>query len=144
MARRRRSNFDLIGRWLFFFLLPWLVGRLCALIAWPFLRLWGRKKPKLLPGQKPGFLKSQAWRTARVKCMELNKQQFGHLRCMQCGRTELQGVESWHCHHIRSRSNWPELALAQDNLTMLCDDCNMGMSNRYQDLDFTPCSRKYH
>ena len=137
---RRRSDLVLLGEWLFFVLLPKALLGLFRLAAWPFRR---RKKLKLLPGQKPGFLKSQAWRTARVKCMELNKKEFGAMRCEQCGRTELQGVTSWHCHHVRSRSKWPELALDQNNLVMLCDDCNMGMSNRYQDLDFTPCSRKY-
>lgn len=35
--------------------------------------------------------------------------------------------------HIQPLSKYPELALVEDNLQVLCKDCNMGKSNQYAD-----------
>ena len=138
----KRSNIDLIGRWIFFIALPWLLLALPRLLLWCLRVMQGKPAHQLHPGEEPGFYKSQRWRTARIKCFERNIQQNGTLTCELCFRTKADGIESFHCHHKRSRSKWPELALEQSNLVATCDDCNMGMSNRYEDLKLNQCRRK--
>jgi 5-methylcytosine-specific restriction endonuclease McrA len=39
--------------------------------------------------------------------------------------------------HIKPRSTHPKLALAFDNLQLLCEDCNIGKSNKC-DIDWRP------
>ena len=139
---RRRSNVDLIGGWLWFVVFPWLLLAPFRLIRWVWRIMAGRPKRRLLPGQKPHFYRSRAWQTARIKCFERNIKEYGALTCELCGRTKATGVKSFHCHHLRSRSNWPELALDQGNLVAACEACNMGMGNRYEDLKLNLCRRK--
>ena len=38
-----------------------------------------------------------------------------------------------HVDHIKPRSTHPHLSLDESNLQVLCDDCNVGKSNRYED-----------
>ena len=138
----KRSNLDLIGYWLLFVALPWLLLAPIHLISWVWWIMAGRPQRRELPGEKPGFYKSRAWQTERIKCFERNIKQNGALTCELCLRTKADGVESFHCHHKRSRSKWPELALDPDNLVATCEACNMGMSNRYEDLALNRCRRK--
>ncbi|MGI9436057.1 MAG: HNH endonuclease [Geminicoccaceae bacterium] len=142
MKRRRLSNLDIIGRWLFWAALPW-----CLLAPFRFIQLlWlllVRTTEEETKAPAKNFYSSRAWQNARVKCLELNmRENGGFLRCELCKRTEMTGVKSWHCHHVKSRSNWPELALVIDNLAVCCPDCNYGMSNRYEDLELNRCRRK--
>jgi hypothetical protein len=71
------------------------------------------------------FYQSKAWRELRVDVLE--KQ---HGTCQICGRTRKHGV-ILHVDHITPLSvNWSR-RLDPDNLQVLCDDCNIGKSNRY-------------
>lgn len=133
----RRPNLDLIGHWLFFAALPWL-------LALPFRlarRLWRGKPATKKPGEVKDFYQTAAYRRARIECMKSNIDRWGALTCQLCGRTKREGVRLFHCHHVKSRSNWPELALDPTNLEMLCEACNLGMGARYEDLKLTRCRR---
>lgn len=48
---------------------------------------------------------------------------------MCCGANPSDGVKM-HVDHIKPRSKFPELALVLDNLQILCEDCNLGKSNK--------------
>lgn len=71
------------------------------------------------------FYASDEWRALRYKALELNG---GACQC--CGRTRKHGVVL-HVDHIKPRSLYPELQLALDNLQILCEDCNLGKSNKF-------------
>lgn len=71
------------------------------------------------------FYDSIEWRALRYKALELNG---GACQC--CGRTRKHGVVL-HVDHIKPRSLYPELQLALDNLQILCEDCNLGKSNKF-------------
>ena len=73
------------------------------------------------------FYHSQAWRELRYRV--LNK--YGN-RCQKCGATKADGAVI-QVDHIKPRSKYPELELDFDNLQVLCQDCNMGKSNKYED-----------
>jgi 5-methylcytosine-specific restriction endonuclease McrA len=36
-----------------------------------------------------------------------------------------------HIDHIKPKSKFPDLALTEENLQILCRDCNLGKSNRF-------------
>ena len=59
---------------------------------------------------------------------------------MCCGRSKKEHGVVIHVDHIKPRSKFPELALEFDNLQILCDDCNIGKCNKYED-DWRPDER---
>jgi len=68
--------------------------------------------------------KSEEWRSLRY---EVLKEQGGV--CQLCGRSKKHGVVL-HVDHIKPLSkNW-ELRLTKSNLQVLCEDCNLGKSNK--------------
>lgn len=75
---------------------------------------------------KDPFYKSQKWRDLRYRVLS----KYGH-KCQLCGATKNQ--HTLHVDHIKPRSKYPELELDFDNLQVLCEVCNMGKSNRYED-----------
>lgn len=75
-----------------------------------------------LPAAK--FYSSREWRTIRY--MALNH--YGNT-CMACGVSPKQGAII-HVDHIKPRSVFPELSLDFSNLQILCEDCNIGKSNK--------------
>lgn len=76
------------------------------------------------------FFNSSAWHRVRFATLR----RYG-AACMACGRGKKEGA-ILQVDHIRPRSKFPELALAMDNLQVLCRECNMGKSNVFMD-DFT-------
>lgn len=72
------------------------------------------------------FYRSQAWRELRLQVLA----KYGN-RCHLCGATKAE--TSLHVDHIKPRSKYPHLELEFDNLQVLCRDCNMGKSNKYED-----------
>lgn len=69
------------------------------------------------------FYKSQVWKTARY--FTLRKQRV----CQCCGRGRPDGIVL-HVDHIQPRSIRKDLALNLNNLQVLCEDCNLGKSNK--------------
>lgn len=92
----------------------------------PVLR--AREKTKI---EKSAFFESPAWRVLRYRVLV----EHGG-RCQCCGRSAVDGV-AIHVDHIKPRSKFPELALEQTNLQVLCEDCNLGKSNK-DDTDWRP------
>lgn len=70
------------------------------------------------------FYETRNWRTLRYEVLKARGR-----RCECCGRTPKDGI-ALHVDHIKPRSLYPELELVADNLQVLCEDCNVGKSNR--------------
>lgn len=91
-----------------------------------------QKRQIVSRGDNQQFYDSREWRTLRVRVL----QKYG-CKCMMCGRSpQIHGVVI-HVDHIKPRSKHPELSLCFENLQVLCEDCNVGKSNRY-DTDYRP------
>lgn len=71
------------------------------------------------------FYISPAWREMRIKILH----KYGSV-CMACG-----GTERLHVDHIKPASYYPKLMLDPNNLQVLCEDCNLGKSNKFE-FDF--------
>ena len=89
------------------------------------------KREKLRQSRKE-FYMSHEWRKLRAKALE----HYG-CKCMMCGRSPQTHKVILHVDHIKPRSKHPELSLEFSNLQILCEDCNLGKSNRY-DTDWRP------
>lgn len=77
------------------------------------------------------FLSSWDWLTLRYWILR----KYGR-RCMCCGRTPEDGAKI-HVDHIKPRSKFPQLALDEANLQILCGDCNQG-KGAWDDTDWRP------
>lgn len=73
---------------------------------------------------KEDFYRSREWRELRYKALVLHG-----TTCQCCGASRSNGAVL-HVDHIKPRSKYPELELSLDNLQVLCEDCNMGKSNK--------------
>lgn len=73
-----------------------------------------------------GFLWSPEWRALRKKVLD----RYGY-RCMCCG-SEPKDLRKINVDHIKPRKYFPELALVEDNLQVLCGECNKRKGNRHQ------------
>ena len=90
------------------------------------------KKYKKKATSSKSFYSSKEWRKLRVRVLE----KWG-CKCMMCGRSpKVHGV-ILHVDHIKPRSKYPELELDITNLQILCEDDNLGKSNRYE-TDYRP------
>lgn len=79
-------------------------------------KLEGKKQPH-------PFYDSERWRNLRYRILRRDG-----ARCVVCGRGYKQGV-ILHVDHIKPRSLYPALEWSEDNLQVLCADCNLGKSN---------------
>ena len=93
-------------------------------------RKQAKKNLQRLPGDE--FYVSKEWRTVRYRVI---KKYAG--ACMACGRTKKDHGIVIHVDHIKPRSIYPDLALTYDNLQLLCEDCNLGKSNKCE-IDWRP------
>lgn len=85
------------------------------------------KTKKKVPFKATPFYSSRGWRELRVKAL-VNQGR----KCCLCGRTPKDNV-ILHVDHIKPRSKYPELELKLSNLQILCADCNLGKSNKYEE-----------
>lgn len=95
----------------------------------------GRKRQKRARVSKldnDDFYMSREWRSIRVRVLERYE-----CKCMMCGRSPREHSIVIHVDHIKPRSKYPELSLDFDNLQLLCEDCNLGKSNKYE-TDWRP------
>ena len=77
------------------------------------------------------FLFSYEWRSLRMRVLK----HFG-ARCQCCGATAKDGVMI-HVDHIKPRRLFPDLALEETNLQVLCEACNHGKGN-WDQTDWRP------
>lgn len=86
------------------------------------------QKKDAVPVKKPvygdGFYLTREWRELRYKALVING-----AKCQCCGATRNDGVRL-HVDHIKPRSKFPNLQLELSNLQILCEDCNLGKSNK--------------
>lgn len=80
-----------------------------------------RKSTKKLPDL---FYESREWRELRYSALLRNDG-----KCELCGAGKHDGIRL-HVDHIKPRSLFPDLALSASNLQVLCEDCNLGKSNK--------------
>lgn len=86
-------------------------------------KIKARRKSEGKPKRPPSddlFYKSLEWRSLRYLVL---KNCGG--RCMCCGNRPGDGIVL-NVDHIKPRKTHPHLALALDNLQVLCSDCNIG------------------
>src|SRR5687768_6021724 len=116
---------------------PWSGGKadgyqlLREVVSRGFEPLPETKRPKLVyrPPQSSldpvsdEFLLGYEWR--RLRMVVLKKR---GARCECCGFTAKDGVKI-HVDHIKPRRLFPQLALVEDNLQVLCEVCNHGKGN---------------
>lgn len=74
-----------------------------------------------LPSDK--FYNTPEWAKIRYKTLSVRGN-----RCECCGRSPKNRVVI-HVDHIKPRSIFPELALEEENLQILCEQCNIAKSN---------------
>lgn len=84
-------------------------------------------KESKMPKVGKSFYSSRQWRSLRVDALVKNGR-----KCCLCGRSPKDGV-ILHVDHIKPISKFPELKLTLNNLQILCEDCNLGKSNRYDE-----------
>ena len=95
-------------------------------------------RPKVIPSpcfvvecadvKSSDFLRTKAWRELRYATIK----RYGPV-CQCCGATAKTSGEPIHVAHIKPRSLFPGLAMAPENLQVLCAPCSQGKSN----TDFT-------
>lgn len=73
---------------------------------------------------RKAFYESREWREVRYEALRLCG-----AKCCCCGRGRTDGVVL-HVDHIQPRSKFPHLELEVSNLQVLCEDCNLGKSNK--------------
>jgi hypothetical protein len=90
------------------------------------------KAKKIKKAHDPKFYHSDEWRILRVRVLEKYE-----CKCMMCGRSPKDHKIVIHVDHIKPISKYPELCLEFNNLQLLCEDCNIGKSNKYE-TDYRP------
>lgn len=81
------------------------------------------------------FLQSYAWKKLRLKVIK----KYGAV-CMCCGDSPATGAVI-NVDHIKPRKLFPELALEESNLQILCHDCNQGKGN-WDQTDWRPAEQE--
>lgn len=84
----------------------------------------GGSKPVLPEVATDAFLNTYEWRKLRMVVLKKRGP-----RCECCGATPSDGKTVIHVDHIKPRRKFPELALVESNLQVLCHECNHGKGN---------------
>lgn len=82
---------------------------------------------ELLGRSDPIFYMTPEWFTLRCKILR----KYGR-KCMKCGSIKNIAVD-----HIKPRSLHPDLELCEDNMQVLCRECNSSKSNKHE-TDYRP------
>ena len=77
------------------------------------------------------FYERREWKELRFKVLH----KYGY-RCMACGVSKSDGAII-QVDHIKCIYTYPELALTESNLQVLCRPCNLGKSNKIE-VDLRP------
>jgi len=67
----------------------------------------------------------KSWRVLRYEALRVHGG-----KCLLCGRSPREHGIVLHVDHIKPSSLYPDLEFELDNLQVLCDECNMGKSNK--------------
>ncbi|HHQ2477321.1 TPA: HNH endonuclease [Bacillus cereus] len=59
----------------------------------------------------------------------LKRDNYTCQRCIKFGRHDESIHENLQCHHIKSWRDFPELAYDENNLIIVCRDCNLKLGN---------------
>ena len=94
-------------------------------------------KGKKTRRQKVGYLGKEFYRTKEWLQLRVRVLEKYECKCMMCGQSPKEHGVVIHVDHIKPRSKYPELALEFNNLQLLCEDCNVGKSNKYE-TDWRP------
>ena len=129
--RMRRGKLDEVK---LLIILGWMIWRLWT---WLFVRNPTPSEVAKLAADADKFYNSRRWKALRFATLVKNEKRFGVITCEKC----LHTTGPWHCDHINPRSTHPEQALDEDNVRILCEDCNVGRSDDYQQDD-EPNERK--
>ena len=79
------------------------------------------KRPAYKKGMGIEFYKTREWLELRYKAI------VKHGKTCQCCGSKKTPI---HVDHIKPRSKFPDLELDINNLQILCEDCNIGKSNK--------------
>ncbi len=93
--------------------------------AWIWLYQKRQGQPAPANDRVDDFYRSDEWRAIRFRALKASDG-----ACCLCGRSKRADGVKLHVDHIKPRSRFPELELALSNLQVLCEDCNLGKSNR--------------
>lgn len=86
-------------------------------------------RPKRTAPKRDSFYASWEWKRVRYEALRIH----GH-RCQCCGWMPGDTARGHLVvDHIKPRRKFPDLALEVSNLQILCNDCNMGKSNVFED-----------
>ncbi|MES9740933.1 HNH endonuclease [Priestia megaterium] len=93
------------------------------------------KKMLKITGKEDGFYASSVWRKLRKRII-LRDGAFCR-RCVAIRNTHINmyDTENLEVHHIKPRSEYPELELEPTNLVTLCKTCNLQLGTKTT-LDF--------
>jgi 5-methylcytosine-specific restriction endonuclease McrA len=91
-----------------------------------------KQKTKRKKKQRHDFYSTDQWRALRYKVLKRYQR-----RCMCCGASPDDGKTVLHVDHIKPRSKYPALELDENNLQILCADCNLGKGNS-DEIDYRP------
>lgn len=87
------------------------------------------EKPRAKRDRPDKFYASWDWKKARYEALRIH----GH-RCQCCGWRPGDTDRGFLVvDHIKPRSKFPKLELDVGNMQVLCNDCNMGKSNVWED-----------
>lgn len=86
------------------------------------------KRSRVTRKQDKDFYTSREWRELRYRVLRKHGSS-----CMCCGKNYKDHGVVIHVDHIKPRSKFPELSLEFTNLQVLCEDCNIGKSNKFAD-----------
>lgn len=90
-----------------------------------------RRLEEIVSQSDEEFYLSRAWLDLRFRALS---EQGRYCAC--CGRRPPSIV--LHVDHVKPRSKYPDLALDLGNLQILCAECNLGKSNKYENDFRTP------
>lgn len=94
-----------------------------AVLKW-FVDRHGRDygvEPIRTPRETDEFYKTREWRYLRMRVIKTRG-----ARCECCGANPSDGITVIHVDHVKPRQHYPELALNESNLQVLCENCNIG------------------
>lgn len=74
--------------------------------------------------ERASFCSTAVWKELRYRVLKASSG-----KCSLCGASASGGAVL-HVDHIKPKSLFPDLALDESNLQVLCADCNIGKSNK--------------